>query len=189
MALIVAISGSPSVPSRSAALAQHVAVDLRGRGFELASIIVRDLPAGELLTGRTSDPAIAEAIALVGRADAVVVSTPIYKAAYTGVLKAFLDVLPQLAFTGKVVLPLATGGTLAHVLALDYALRPVLASLGAQHIVNGLFVLDKTLALSERGLALDPDVEQRLAAIVDDFAASVARRAAGADARRSGAVT
>jgi len=176
MSLIVAISGSPSTPSRSGALANHVAADLRTRGFELASITVRDLPAAELLTGRTGDPAIAAAIALVERADALVIATPIYKAAYTGVLKAFLDLLPQLAFTGKVVLPLMTGGTIAHVLALDYALRPVLVSLGAQHIVNGLFVLDRTLELSERGLAIDADVEQRLAGIVDDFAASVLRR-------------
>jgi len=177
MSLIVAISGSPSTPSRSGALANHVADDLRNRGFELASITVRDLPAGELLTGRTSDPTIAAAIALVERADALVIATPIYKASYTGVLKAFLDLLPQLAFTGKVVLPLVTGGTIAHVLALDYALRPVLVSLGAQHIVNGLFVLDKALAVSERGLALDADVEKRLAGIVDDFAGSVLRRA------------
>ena len=44
-------------------------------------------------------------------------ATPIYKASYSGVLKAFLDLLPQFAFGGKVVLPLLTGGTAAHVLA------------------------------------------------------------------------
>lgn len=179
MTLIVAISGSPSTPSRSAALAQHVAADLRARGFELASISVRELPAEELLNGRTTHPDVAAAIALIDRADAILVATPIYKAAYTGVLKSFLDILPQFAFAGKVVLPLATGGTIAHVLALDYALRPVLASLGAQHIVNGLFVLDKTIAVSERGLALDADVEKRLAGVVDDFAASISRRGTG----------
>jgi FMN reductase len=176
MSLIVAISGSPSSPSRSTTVARHVSGALAARGFELAHIEVRDLPASELLTGRTTDPAIAAAIALIARADAIVIATPIYKASYTGVLKAFLDLLPQFAFAGKVVLPLVTGGTLAHVLALDYALRPVLVALGAQHVVNGLFLLDKTLAISERGLALDADVEQRLAAILDDFAQSVTRR-------------
>lgn len=176
MTSVVTITGSPSLPSRSTALAVHVADQLRTRGFDLELINVRDLPAAELLTGRTSDPAIAAAIRQIERADAIVVVTPIYKASYTGVLKSFLDVLPQFAFTGKVVLPLATGGTLAHVLALDYALRPVLVALGAQHIVNGLFLLDKLLAMSDRGLTFDPDVEQRLAAIVDDFVASVKRR-------------
>ena len=42
----------------------------------------------------------------------------------------------------KVVLPLATGGTVAHLLAIDYSLRPVLVSLGARHITTGRFVLD-----------------------------------------------
>jgi FMN reductase len=185
MSLIVAISGSPSSPSRSSALARHAGKSLQTRGFELAAIEVRELPAVELLTGRTSEPTIAAAIALIARADALVIATPIYKASYTGVLKAFLDLLPQFAFAGKVVLPLVTGGTIAHVLALDYALRPVLVALGAQHIVNGLFVLDKTLAVSEQGVALDADVEQRLAGILDDFAASITRRAAPLDVLRT----
>lgn len=183
MASVVTITGSPSHPSRTAALALHVADQLRARGFELESISVRDLPARELLTAQAADPVIAAAIRHIERADAVVVATPIYKAAYSGALKAFLDLLPQFALAGKVVLPLATGGTLAHVLALDYGLRPVLVALGAQHIVNGLFILDKTLTLSDQGLALDADIAQRLAAIVDDFVASVERRTAAATTR------
>jgi FMN reductase len=185
MTLIVAISGSPSAPSRSAALAAHVSRDLRARGFELAAINVRDLPAHALVTANAQDPEISAAAALVARADAIVIATPIYKAAYTGVLKSFLDLLPQFAFAGKVVLPLATGGSIAHVLAIDYGLRPVLTSLGAQHVVNGLFVLDKMIAVSERGLALDADVEQRLVGVIDDFAASIARRAVAPEALRS----
>lgn len=183
MASVVTITGSPSHPSRTAALALHVADQLRARGFELESINVRDLPARELLTGQAADPVIATAIRHIERADAVVVATPIYKAAYSGALKTFLDLLPQFALAGKVVLPLATGGTLAHVLALDYGLRPVLVALGAQHIVNGLFILDKTLTLSDHGLALDADIAQRLAAIVDDFVTSIERRAAAATTR------
>jgi len=42
-------------------------------------------------------------------------------------LKALLDLLPQHALAGKVVCPLVTGGTPAHMLALEDALRPVLA--------------------------------------------------------------
>lgn len=180
MTSIVTIAGSPSLPSRSAALTQYVAAQLCARGFELSSINVRELPADELLAGRTTHPALAAALREVAAATAVVITTPIYKASYTGVLKAFLDVLPQFALAGKVVLPLATGGTLAHVLAIDYALRPVLAALGAQHIVNGLFLLDKTLTLGDHGLTIEPDVEQRLAAIIDDFVGSVQRRALSA---------
>lgn len=44
-------------------------------------------------------------------------------------LKVFLDLLPQFALQGKLVLPMATGGSPNHMLALDYALRPVLLGL------------------------------------------------------------
>jgi FMN reductase len=74
-----------------------------------------------------------------------VVATPVYKASFSGLLKTLLDLLPQRALAGKVVFPLATGGTLAHVLVLDYALRPVLTALGSPVIVQGHFLLDHTI--------------------------------------------
>ncbi len=40
------------------------------------------------------------------------------------------------------VLPLATGGTVAHMLAVDYALKPVLSALKAQEILHGVFADD-----------------------------------------------
>jgi FMN reductase len=76
-----------------------------------------------------------------------------------------------------VVLPLATGGTPAHVLAIDYALRPVLLALGAQHVVAGLFLLDKLIEREGHGgINLDPEIKGRLDGVVADFAASVRRR-------------
>ncbi len=175
MSLIVTISGSPSATSRTSALALHVGAQLAGRGFEVRSIAVRDLDPEALLHARVDAPAIRDALALVALADAVVIATPVYKAAYTGVLKAFLDLLPQFGLAGKTVLPLATGGTIAHVLAIDYGLRPVLASLGALHIVNGLFVLDKLLESSDTGLKIEADIGKRLDGVVDEFALSVER--------------
>jgi FMN reductase len=176
MSLVVTLSGSPSAPSRTLALSRHVGALIAGRGFEVEEISVRDLDPTDLVHARVDSPALRAALALIARADAVVVSTPVYKAAYAGVLKAFLDLLPQFGLTGKVVLPLATGGTIAHVLAIDYALRPVLASLGALHIVNGLFILDKTMATSDSGLVIDAEVEKRLGGVLDEFIASIERQ-------------
>jgi FMN reductase len=116
----------------------------------------------------------------------VIVSTPVYKASYTGVLKAFLDLLPQFGLNGKVVLPLVTGGTVSHVLAIDYALRPVLHALGAQHVVSGLFILDKLLELRPDGtLTVAPEISGRLAGVLDDFAGSLSRRAGASAAREA----
>lgn len=174
MSLIVTIVGSPSADSRTAAMTKTVAGNLATQGFEVQSLNVRDLPAEDLLWGRATAPALKDALDLIDRAHGVVVATPIYKAAYTGVLKAFLDLLPQFGLKGKIVLPLATGGSIAHVLALDYALRPVLSSLGAAHVVGGLFVLDKLLQRRPDGAAdIDPEISDRLTLVIADFVNSL----------------
>ncbi|MCG6197676.1 NAD(P)H-dependent oxidoreductase, partial [Anoxybacillus sp. LAT_38] len=90
---------------------------------------------------RFDSPAILEANRIIAKSDAVVVATPIYKASYTGVLKSFLDLIPQKGLEKKIVLPLAIGGTIAHLLAIDYALKPVLSALGANHIFTGVYAL------------------------------------------------
>jgi FMN reductase len=189
MALVVTISGSPSAGSRTQALAAHAGAAIAGRGgFELAEINVRDLPPADLIYGRADAEPIRRALDLIARASGVVVSTPVYKASYTGVLKTFLDLLPQFGLDGKVVLPLVTGGAVAHVLAIDYALRPVLHSLGAQHVVAGLFIIDNLLELRPGGvLAISPEIAGRLDAVIDDFVGSLLRRTDGGAAREGGA--
>ena len=99
----------------------------------------------------------------MAEADIVVVATPVYKAAYSGVLKVFLDLLPQTALKGKTVLPLATGGSPHHMLALDYALRPVLQSLGAKNILPGIYATDAQVVVNpEGGYHVDEDIGDRL---------------------------
>ena len=176
MSLIVTVTGSPSAGSRTAQLTDHVAANLRARGFEVEGINVRDLPPADLLHANAESKPLAHAIGLVERARGVVIASPVYKASYTGILKAFLDLLPQFGLGGKIVLPLMTGGTTAHVLALDYALRPVLLTLGALHVVTGLFLLDKSIvARPGGGVDLDAELQIRLDAVLADFAASLRR--------------
>jgi FMN reductase len=99
----------------------------------------------------------------VQRARALVIATPVYKAAYSGVLKVFLDLLPQTALKNKVVLPIATGGSPHHMLALDYALRPVLQSLAARHILPGVYATDAQVTLLPEGThQLGADIAARL---------------------------
>jgi FMN reductase len=174
MATILAISGSPSVVSRTKGVLRHVEARLGGGGHTVTSLAVRELPAAPLLGGDRSDPAIRTVIDRIAAADGLVVATPIYKAAYTGLLKALLDLLPQYAFAEKSVLPLATGGTTAHVLAIDYALRPVLTSLGAAHVAQGYFVLDQFLTAADTGeVVIDDAAAAALFDIVDRFSRSL----------------
>ncbi|MBC9824169.1 NADPH-dependent FMN reductase [Terrabacter sp. MAHUQ-38] len=174
MSRILTVSGSPSVVSRSAKLLDHVSRSLVRSGHDVTHLNLRDLPAEALLHARFDDPAIIEAARQLELADGVVVATPVYKAAYTGLLKAWLDLLPQYALTDKTVLPLATGGSVAHALALDYGLRPVLSSMGARHIVQGFLVVDRYLETSPTGvLTIDAEVQPGLTAVVDGFLAAL----------------
>ncbi|MEU6476813.1 NADPH-dependent FMN reductase [Streptomyces sp. NPDC047017] len=176
MATVLSVSGSPSVSSRTNRLLRHLDQRLIALGHEVIPLDVRTVPAEALLGADFRHPAIVAATELFARADGVVVGTPVYKASYSGVLKALLDLLPQYALTGKTVLPLATGGSTAHVLAIDYALRPVLSSMGAAHIVQGWFTLDQDITVREDGtLAVAPAASEALAQVVDQFAAALGR--------------
>jgi FMN reductase len=142
---IGALAGSPSANSRSTALLRHVLARFPD-GTARTEIVLRDLPAAALVRADFDDLAIRVAREQVAAARLVVIATPIYKAAYSGLLKTFLDLLPPDALRGKTVLALGTGGSAAHLLALDYALKPVLAALGARHILDSVFAVDAQFA-------------------------------------------
>lgn len=175
MTKIVAIAGSPSHPSRSYAVLEEAQKILHSQGVELEILLVRDLPAEDLLHARFDSATINAATAQVSAADAVIVSTPVYKAAYTGILKAFLDLLPQKALAGKPILPIATGGTLAHLLAIDYALNPVLSVLGATHILQGVYLVDNQFQrLDAGGIDFhDPELEARFHSALTELVLAV----------------
>ncbi|MEU6645633.1 NADPH-dependent FMN reductase [Saccharomonospora sp. NPDC046836] len=176
MPRILALSGSPSPTSRTEAVVEQLAVRLRRQGHRVALAPIRELPAGALLSGDAEHPDIAAVADAISSADGLVVASPVYKAAYSGLLKSLLDLLPQFALDGKTVLPLATGGSLAHVLAIDYAFRPVLHSMGAEHVVQGYFLLDRLITVSEHGATVAPEAEPTLLSIVDSFSETLHRR-------------
>ncbi|MGW3308635.1 NADPH-dependent FMN reductase [Streptomyces sp. NPDC001073] len=179
MASILSVSGSPSPTSRTTRLLRHLDDRLRLQGHDVTPLEVRTLPAQALLGADFGHPAIAAATALFEQADGVVIGTPVYKAAYSGLLKSLLDLLPQYALTGKTVLPLATGGSTAHVLAIDYALRPVLSSMGPSHIVPGWFTLDKDITVDEDGtLTVASATATALEQVTDHFSRALGGRTA-----------
>jgi len=147
MLCVIGISGSPSAASRTERLTDYVLDLLAERGVSVGHIRVREIPSDALLRADSSDPGLAEAIATVAGAHGVIVATPIFKASCSGLLKAFLDTLPQFAFAGKAVMPLATGGSLAHVLALDYSVRPILQSMAPRHIIQSYFVPESAMRI------------------------------------------
>ncbi|MFJ9931192.1 MULTISPECIES: NADPH-dependent FMN reductase [Streptomyces] len=176
MATVLSVSGSPSKTSRTDRLLRHLDRRLTAQGHEVIPLDVRTIPGEALLGADFRHPAIVETTELFAAADGVVIATPVYKAAYSGVLKALLDLLPQYALADKTVLPLATGGSTAHVLAVDYALRPVLSSMGAAHIVQGWFTLDTDITVDQNGsVTVAPAGAAALGRVVDQFSAALRR--------------
>jgi len=171
---VILLGGSPAPHSSSSRLLQHIGERLALHGQRLHRIEVRDLSATALLSLDTDEPSIARALAQVRQADAVVVATPVYKAAYSGLLKAFLDLLPQDGLAGKLVLPLATGGSQSHMLALDYALRPVLASMAARFILPSIYATSDQLGRGLDGsLSLAAPIAVRVAQGVEQLASEL----------------
>jgi FMN reductase len=139
---IVGLSGSPNTTSRSRALLELALAALERQGAGPSRLIdLATLPADGLL-GRRKDQDVASAIQSVLDCGTLVVSTPVYRATYSGLLKVFFDLLPQDALARKVAIPIATGGGSAHLLAVDHGLRPLLASVGALVVATGVYGTD-----------------------------------------------
>ena len=126
-ALATALATTPADP----AVPPHVVVDLAEHAPSLF-----DWSAPELsrLTGE------------VAAADVAIFASPTYKAAYTGMLKAFLDRYGSNGLAGTIAVPVMTGGWAGHMLAVEVHLRPVPAELGATVPARGLYVTEPELA-------------------------------------------
>jgi FMN reductase len=136
---VAAAVGSPAVgpPAVVIDLAEHAAgppevvVDLAEHAADLF-----DWSSAEL-TRLTAE---------VAAADVAIFASPTYKAAYTGMLKAFLDRYGSNGLAGVVAVPVMTGGWAGHSLAVEVHLRPVLVELGATVPSRGLYVTEPELA-------------------------------------------
>jgi FMN reductase len=181
MSNILTISASPSLLSKTAAVRRRIDEQLTARGHCVHPLDVRDLPPGALLAADTTDPAVAAVVELFEQADGIVIATPVFKASYSGLLKTLLDLLPQQALAGKIVLPLATGGTVAHALVIDYALRPVLAAMGSTEVVHGHFLLDGFVSLSEGRAVFTPEATWALSQALERFTGALDGRKAATE--------
>ncbi len=157
-AAVIGLSGSPKSASRSRTLLELALGALERQGAGPSRLIdLARLPADALL-GRREDREVADALQGVLDAGIVVVSTPIYRATYSGLLKVFFDLLPQDALARKVAIPIATGGGSAHLLAVDHGLRPLLASVGALVVSTGVYGTDAQF----RAAVPDADLVERI---------------------------
>lgn len=68
--------------------------------------------------------------------------------------------MPQYAFAGKTILPIVTGGSINHLLSIDYAIKPLFSAMGATHILKGVYVVSSQIQFNEqKQIQLDSDIE------------------------------
>lgn len=144
---IVVLSGGVSQPSSSRLLADRLAaatttaLAAHGLTAQVRAVELRELAHAVVdatLTGFAAG-ALREALDALTAADGVVLVSPVYGASVAGLVKSFLDVLEPGTLDGTPVLIGATGGTARHSLALEYALRPVLAYQRADVVPTAVF--------------------------------------------------
>ncbi|CAB5686330.1 FMN reductase (NADPH) [Comamonas aquatica] len=143
---IVAVSGGLQRPSKSAALAEHL-LDLIADEIPSQQCLIEIGEIAPQLAGsvlRSHLPAsVQQTLAAVEQADVLVVATPVFRGAYTGLFKHFFDFINQDALIDKPVLLAATGGSERHALVIDHQLRPLFSFFQARTLPLGVYATDK----------------------------------------------
>jgi FMN reductase len=158
---LVVVSAGVSDPSSSRLLADRIT----GKSLELlrelgASASVVELAplaveiARATVAGFPSDQ-LQAAIERVAAADALIVSTPIYKAGISGLFKSFVDLLDNDLLVAKPVLLAASAGTSRHALVIDEQLRPLFGYMRALVLPTSVFAGPEDWAASELGERVD----------------------------------
>lgn len=128
---------------------EAVRIELRDHARAVAEAMLSGFPAGEL----------AEAVAAVEGADALVVASPAFQGSFSGLFKSFMDLVDARALRGTPVLLAATGGTERHSLMIEHALRPLFSYLGALTVPTGVYAATGDFG-GERGEALTERAER-----------------------------
>lgn len=143
---IVAVSGGLHRTSRATALATSL-LDLIAEAVHGDTHLIelgRIAPgfAGAVFRPQLPD-AVERALVAVEQADVLVVATPVYRGAYTGLFKHFFDFIDQDVLIDTPVLLAATGGSERHALVIDHQLRPLFSFFQACTLPLGVYATDR----------------------------------------------
>ncbi|WP_100444000.1 CE1759 family FMN reductase [Glycomyces xiaoerkulensis] len=178
---LVVVSGGVSDPSSTRMLADRIAGRVadraRERGEQVAVDVVdlREL-ASEISTALVSQlmgPKMTRAVELLGGADGVVASAPVYKAAPSGLFSSFFHVLDSDLLIAKPVVPAATAGTARHALVVDEQMRSLFAYMRAMTVPTSVFAAGEDWNDSELNRRIDRAAIEMLLLMESGFAEQV----------------
>jgi FMN reductase len=146
MTVIGVVAGNPKPRSRTLDVGRRVAAAAAEvAGLDPTDELVVDLADLGPHLFDWSSPEVRAAVDAVAGCSLLVVASPTYKAAYTGLLKAFLDWFGTTGLSGVTTVPVMVGAGEAHALAVEVHLRPVLVEIGASLPTRGLYVVEADL--------------------------------------------
>lgn len=133
--------------SEAGVSAHKVGIDLVSFATDLATAVA----SGFISEG------LRKAMAATKQADAVVVATPVYKAAPSGMFKMFIDILDEDTFLGTPTILAATAGSQRHALVVDGQLRELFAFMRAMSVPTSIFAATEDW---QRPMALQKRIER-----------------------------
>jgi FMN reductase len=159
---IVGFSGNTQRPSKTRALVETIAavaserLDVDVRRFDIVD-------AGPGLGSAWSRDALPlparRVIEAIENADALIVGTPVYKGAYSGLFKHLFDLVDPEALANKPVILAATGGGSRHALVVEHSLRPLFGFFNALALPTAIYACD---AEFRDGVLVDEGVLRRV---------------------------
>jgi FMN reductase len=176
---VLFILGSPSATSKSTLVANAVAAELHGAGLKPVTWSLSDFDPADLLFGRTQSPSVSRFLEAARRATAIVLATPVYKAAYSGALKTIVDFVAPDAWIDRPALGIATAKLPAHGAEVDRAYRALFAFFKVRALET-LVVLDGDWRTAGVSSHFSEDVERRVKRAVREFIAAAEEAAAPA---------
>lgn len=160
---LVVLNAGVSDPSSSRLLADRAAqktIDLLRSAGQDATVAVIELGpiavniARSIVSGFLDDQ-VEAAIKRLAAADAVIATTPVYKAGISGLFKSFADLIDNDLLIAKPVILAATGGSARHAMVVDEQLRPLFAFLRALPMPTSLYAAPEDWAAADLGTRID----------------------------------
>ena len=127
---IVGISGNLTRPSKTRTLVGEILrqAEVGGLGtVELFDIVDAGPELGAAVYRNQLAAGPDRVVSAIEQADALIVATPVYKAAYTGLFKHLFDLIDPKFLESRPVIVAATGGSDRHALVIEHHLLPLFA--------------------------------------------------------------
>jgi FMN reductase len=156
---VVLIAGSPQAESRSSRVLQSLNERLVAAGIRTKTYHLADFDPADLVFARSTAPAVQQYLADIQAASAVLFSTPVYKASYSGGLKLLLDVIPPDALRGRTVLAIATARIGRHFSGVQRAFDELYLFFDIGLALPSVLLLDEQARIEPRGILYDANAE------------------------------